>query len=62
MIDTKIRDAINEAIHDATCNGMIEQVLPIGHETYVVSVKTTDVPYFADLKYLSIPVDINLQN
>lgn len=30
LINTKVKDAINQAIHDATCNGMIEQLLPIG--------------------------------
>jgi len=62
IINTKIKDALNQAIYDATCNGMIQQLLPIGYETYIISVNTTDVPYFANKKILSIPVDINFQN
>lgn len=41
---------------------MIEQVSPIGTEQYIVSLNTTDVPYFAEMKFLTIPVDINFKN
>ena len=41
---------------------MIEQVAQIGTEQYIVSVNTTDVPEFAEMKFLTIPVDINFKN
>lgn len=41
---------------------MIEQVAKIGTEQYIVSVNTTDVPEFANMKFLTIPVDINFKN
>ena len=41
---------------------MIEQVAPIGSEQYIVSINTTDIPEFADLKFLTIPLDINFKN
>jgi len=57
-----VKDSLNQAIYNATCNGMIEQIVPIGQEKYIISVNTTDVPYFANQKILSIPLDINFQN
>ena len=62
IINTKVRDAVNEQIHNATCNGMIEQVAKIGTEEYIVSINTTDVPEFSLKKHLTIPVDINFMN
>ena len=41
---------------------MIEQVAQIGTEEYILSVNTTDVPEFADMKFLTIPLDINFKN
>ncbi len=32
IINTKVRDSLNEQIHNATCNNMIEQITPIGTE------------------------------
>jgi hypothetical protein len=41
---------------------MIEQYAQLGREEYIVSINTTDIPEFAELKYLTIPVDINFKN
>lgn len=30
IINTKVKDSLNEQLHSFTCNGMIEQVAPIG--------------------------------
>ena len=31
IINTKVRDTLNEAINKATCNGLIQEIVPIGY-------------------------------